>query len=93
MVLGMRAAFPDLALEVHDIFGAEDKVVTRFTMRGTHRGAFLGIAPTDRRVQFDGIAIDVMRGGLRIDGWAQLDRLALLVQLGAVDPPSAGGQD
>ncbi len=93
MVLGMRAAFPDLTLEVHDIFGAEDKVVTRFTMRGTHRGEFLGIASTDRRVEFDGIAIDVMRNGLRVDGWAQLDRLGLLVQLGAVDPPSAVGQD
>jgi predicted ester cyclase len=86
MVFGFRSAFPDLAMEIHDIFGAEDRVVTRWTMRGTHQGEFLGIASTGRRVEFDGIAIDVMRDGQRTDGWAQFDRLGLLVQLGAVDP-------
>lgn len=87
MVLGLRSAFPDLVLEVHDQFGAGDKVVTRFTIRGTHEETFLGIAPTGRQIAFDGIAIDLMRDGKRTDGWAQLDRLSLLTQLGAVDQP------
>ncbi len=87
MVLGFRSAFPDLAMEVRDMFGAGEKVVTRFTIRGTHQGEFLGIAPTGRSVEFDGIAIDVMRDGQRVDGWAQLNRLGLLAQLGVVDPP------
>ncbi len=86
-VLGFRSAFPDLVLEVHDMFGAGEKVVTRFTIRGTHQGEFLGIPATGRTVEFDGIAIDVMRDGVRVDGWAQLDQLGLLTQLGAVDPP------
>ena len=63
-----------------------DKVVTRFTLPGTHHGTFLGVAPTGREVAFDGIAIDLMQDGKRTDGWAQLDRLALLTQLGGVDP-------
>ena len=88
-ILGFRAAFPDLTLQVHDMFGAGEKVVTRFTIRGTHQGEFLGIAPTGRTVEFGGIAIDVMRDGQRVDGWGQLDRLGLLTQLGAVDPPRA----
>jgi predicted ester cyclase len=88
MVLGSRAGFPDLAMEVHDIFGVEDRVVTRFTISGTHRGDFLGVAPTGREVEFGGIAIDVMRDGVRVEGWGQLDRLALLTQLGAVEPPA-----
>jgi predicted ester cyclase len=86
MVLGFRAAFPDLAMEVHDMLGSGEKVVTRFTMRGTHQGEFFRVAPTGRRVELDGIAIDVMRDGRRVAGWAQLDMLGLLVQLGAVDP-------
>jgi predicted ester cyclase len=86
MVLGFRAAFPDFELEPHEMFGLDDKVVTRFTMRGTHKGEFLGVAPTGRRVAFDGIAIGVMRDGQRVGGWAQLDRLGLLTQLGAVEP-------
>ena len=82
IILGFRAAFSDFALEVHDMFGVDDKVVTRFTIRGTHEREFMGIAPTGRHVEFDGIAIDVMRGDKRVEGWAQLDRLGLLTQLG-----------
>jgi predicted ester cyclase len=88
VILGFRSAFSDFALEVHDMFGVDDKVVTRFTMRGTHDGEFMGIAPTGRPVEFDGIAIDVMRDDKRVDGWAQLDQLGLLTQLGVADPPA-----
>ena len=87
MVIGFRAAFADFELEPHEMFGAGDKVVTRFTMRGRHEREFLGVAPTGRRVEFDGIAIDVMRDGQRVGGWAQLDRFGLLVQLGALEQP------
>jgi predicted ester cyclase len=81
MVLGFRAAFADFRLDVHDMFGVDDKVVTRFTMRGMHQGEFMGIEPTGREVAFDGIAIDVLRGDKRVAGWAQIDRLGLLQQL------------
>jgi predicted ester cyclase len=81
-ILAFRAALPDLHLEVHEMFGVDDRVVTRFTIRGTHEGPFMGVAPTGRRVAVDGIAVDVIRGGKRTEGWAQLDRLGLLQQLG-----------
>ena len=80
-VLGFRAAFADFHLDVHDMFGVDDRVVTRFTMRGTHRGEFLGVSPAGRTIAVDGIAIDLMRGDKRVDGWAQIDRLGLLEQL------------
>ena len=90
IVLGFRSAFPDVPMEIRDIFGVEDKVVTRWTMRGTQKAAFLGIAPTGRHVEFDGIAIDIMRDGQPVDGWAQFDRLGVLVQLGVIDPSAFG---
>lgn len=89
MVLGFRAAFPDLAMEVHECFGAGDRVVTRFTMSGTHEGDFMGLESTGEWVEFDGIAIYVMNGDKRVDGWAQLDRLDLSIQLGAIDRPGS----
>ncbi len=85
VIFGFRAAFPDLAMEVHDIFGAGDRVVTRFTIRGTHRAEFMAVEPTGRGVEVDGIAIDVMRDDKRVAGWAQLDMLGLLTQLGAIE--------
>jgi predicted ester cyclase len=85
MILGYRRAFPDLGLDVHDIFGAGDKVVSRWTITGTHRRSFLGIAPTEQRIRIEGIAIDLFDAGVRVDAWAQFDGLRLLRQFGAVD--------
>ena len=70
---------------MRDIFGAGDKVVSRWTITGTHRGPYLGIAPTNNRVSIDGIAIDLFEAGVRVDGWAQFDKLGLLRQLGTID--------
>jgi predicted ester cyclase len=87
LIFGYRAAFPDLRMEIEDSFGAGDRVVTRFTVHGTHEGEFMGLAPTGRTIEVGGIAIDVMRDGKRVDGWAETDQLGLLKQLGIVDPP------
>ena len=78
-----RAAFPDLELTVDDLVTAEDKVVHRFTLRGTHAGPFMGIPPTGRVVTTSGIAIDRLAGGKVIESWVNLDALNLLRQLGA----------
>ncbi len=86
MIFNYRAAFVGFHMEVHDIFGADDKVVTVLTMHGRHEGEFLGVAPTGRSISMSGIAVDVMRDGQRVGGGAQLDQLGLLQQLGAVSP-------
>lgn len=85
MILKYREAFAGFHMEVHDIFGADDKVVTILTMHGTHRGEFLGVAATGRDISISGIAVDIMRDGQRVGGGAQLDELGLLRQLGALD--------
>src|ERR671912_2178490 len=41
-----RQAFPDFHSTIEDQIAEGDKVVTRWTMRGTHQGEFRGIAPT-----------------------------------------------
>ena len=85
MILAFREAFADFNMEVHDIFGVDDKVVTILTIHGTHRGHFRGISPTGRKISMGGIAVDIMRDGQRVGGGAQLDELSLLRQLGAID--------
>jgi predicted ester cyclase len=84
MIFMYREAFGGFHMEVHDIFGAGDKVVTILTMHGTHTGEFLGVAPTGRQISMSGIAVDMMRDGQRVGGGAELDQLGLLQQLGAV---------
>ena len=82
------SAFPDLHAEIEDQIAEGDKVVTRKTFTGTHRGEFMGILPTGRRVQFE--VIDILRvvDGRITDHWNLLDQLGLLRQLGALPAPA-----
>jgi steroid delta-isomerase-like uncharacterized protein len=54
----MRAAFPDIHWVTDESISSGEKVVTRFTWTGTHRGSFLGIPATSRAVTVKGVVID-----------------------------------
>lgn len=86
---GLLAAFPDFRIEIEDQIAEGDRVVTRVTFRGTHLGEYRGIAPTGRRVAYQGIAVDRIAGGRVVEGWHEADNLGLLRQLGVTVGPSA----
>jgi predicted ester cyclase len=77
-------AFPDFAAIIEDLFGEGDRVVARFTLSGTHRGAFAGAQPTNRRITWTSIRIYRFTDGKTVESWAMQDRLGLLTQLGLV---------
>lgn len=81
-------AFPDLHWALDEQIVEGDKVVSRFTWTGTHRGSFLGVAPTGRRVQVWGLVIDVVRGGQFAESRIIMDTLGLMQQLGALPQPA-----
>lgn len=79
-----RTAFPDLELTVEDQIAEGDKVVTRFTARGTHRGDLMGIPPTGRKIVVTGISIDRMENGKSVESWTNYDVMSMMQQLGIV---------
>jgi steroid delta-isomerase-like uncharacterized protein len=83
------AAFPDLHLTVEDQVAEGDRVVTRWTARGTHGGAFMGIASTGKPVSTTGIGIDRVAASQLAETWMQWDSLGLLQQLGALPVPAS----
>ena len=83
-VAALRAGFPDLRLTIEDQIAEGDMVVTRWTARGTHRGAFHGIPATGREVRVAGADIDRIIDGRTVECWAHVDELGLLQQLDAV---------
>lgn len=83
------AAFPDLHLTVEDQVAEGDRVVTRWTARGTHGGEFMGIAPTGKPTTTSGIGIDRVAGSQLAETWMEWDSLRLLQQLGASPAPAA----
>jgi steroid delta-isomerase-like uncharacterized protein len=80
----LRAAFPDLRAEIHDQLAEGDRVATRKTFHGTHRGEFLGIAPTGQPVAFDVIAFVRIENGRIAEHWNVVDVMGLMQQLGAL---------
>ena len=78
-----RAAFPDLCIEIDELVAQGDRVAARWTLRGTHRGAFLGRPPTGRRVAVTAVEFYCLAGGKIAERWALLDTPGLLRQLGA----------
>jgi steroid delta-isomerase-like uncharacterized protein len=79
-----RSAFPDLHFQVDDIFTAGDKVVARVTIHGTHKGEFMGMAPTGKKISVP--AFDILRfaGGKIVEHWGLTDSMTMMQQLGAL---------
>jgi predicted ester cyclase len=78
-----RASFPDVRMEVVDLIAEGDKVVGRFTCSATHRGAWLGHAPTGRRFErVDEVTIYRFRDGRIAHAWSLEDTHSRLGQLG-----------
>ena len=52
-----RSAFPDVEYTTDDLIAEDDRVVERWTGKGTHKGELFGIAPTGKKVTATGIDI------------------------------------
>ncbi len=84
LVQGYRQGFPDLNLSIDDLFVAENKVCTRFTLTGTHLGEYMGMSASEKAVKVTGVVISRLTGGMIIEEWEILDMTGFLQQLGLV---------
>jgi len=82
------AAFPDLKFDVEQMIAANDYVVTRYTLRGTQRGVWCGLPPTDQSVSVPMMTIHRIRGGKIVEDWVLVGTLTLFQQLGLVPETS-----
>jgi steroid delta-isomerase-like uncharacterized protein len=81
-----RTAFPDLQVTYEDQIAEGDKVVSRWTARGTHTGDLMGIPPTGKQMTLTGITIMRIAGGQIQEDWGQFDALGMFQQLGVIPP-------
>ncbi|WP_171037921.1 ester cyclase [Dyadobacter luticola] len=80
----MLTGFPDMHWTVDEQVAEGDTVVTRFSWTGTHDGDFMGIPPTNKKVETWGVVIDVVRDGLFAESRIIMDTMGLLQQLGVM---------
>lgn len=79
----LKDAFPDVAFTLDLVLSEDSRVCAYYTMTGTHKGAFMGIAPTGNAVKVPGIGIYEVKDGMIAESWVVRDSLVLLRQLGA----------
>jgi len=82
----LYTAFPDLKHKIVEQISAGNKVVTRWEATGTHRAAFMGIAPTQSKVTFTGINIYTLTRGKLSQSHVNWDMLSLMQQIGTDAP-------
>ena len=78
-------AIPDINITIDDVIAEGDKVVTRYTIRGTHQGETEEFGPpTGRQMELEGITIHRIEDGRIVEEWERYDNLSVLQQLGLV---------
>ena len=80
----LRKAFPDMRLASEDVLAEGEKIANRYTFYGTHKGEYMGVAPTMKLVISSGIVINRFQDGKCVETWQSTDALGFLSQLGAV---------
>jgi len=84
---GCREGFPDLKLTINDTIAERDEVVVHWTARGTHKGQFLGMQPTQRKCTVEGTTIYRIEGGKIAEAHSYWNVASLMAQLGMTAVP------
>ena len=78
----LRAAFPDLYVDIEDLLAERDEVASRLILSGTHRGVYRGIGATERSIMVPGMELVRIRDGAIVERWGFWREHLLLEQLG-----------
>jgi steroid delta-isomerase-like uncharacterized protein len=78
--------FPDFQFAIDQTISEKDKIAVMWTFTGTHRGEFLGIAPTNKSVSITGITVHQVADGKILDSLALWDAISMFRQLGVELP-------
>ncbi len=84
VVRSYHSAFPDINFAVEQQVAEGDMVVTRWTARGTHRGEFMGISPSGKRIEVSGMSMDRISGDRIVENWNNWEALEMMRQIGAI---------
>ena len=76
-------AFPDIEIIIKDMVAEGDKVAVLVNWQATHRGEYLGIPATGKKIDIDVAMIIRIKAGKWVEFWNVTD-IRLAQQLGAV---------
>jgi steroid delta-isomerase-like uncharacterized protein len=81
--------FPDLEYVFEDLIAEGDLVFGRGVISGTHKGDFMGVPATGKKIRWTGTRLFRLENGQVMEGWINLDMLGMMQQMGAIPAPPA----
>ena len=92
LVTVYRNAFPDLHFTIDEQIAEGDKVVTRWSAQGTHKGELAGIPATGKSSTVTGVTVDRIANGKIAETWGIFDQFGMMQQLGVIPTPEVVGK-
>ena len=86
----LHNAFPDITFSIEELIAVEDRVISRFIVRGTHTGEFQGIPATGNKIEVSAIVIARIENGKIVENKEEYDLLGMMQQLGMELKPKEG---
>jgi C-1 hydroxylase len=87
--MGLKA-FPDWHETIEDIIAEGDKVWVRLAYTGTHKGEFMGLAPTGKKITSKAVDIYRIVNGKLAEYWNVTDNVNIFKQIGAIEITEKG---
>jgi len=84
---GLKAAFPDLKIEMINFCADSEYLYSQFRMTGTNTGPMMGMAPTGKKIDFTGIDMVRIKNGKAVEHWDYSDNTTFMKQMGMMPPP------
>lgn len=81
---GLCSVFPDLHFTVEDVLAEDDKVMCRFSIRGTHAAPWRGLPATGKQVVITGVNVSRIAENKIVEDWFNTDIFGLALQLGMI---------
>jgi steroid delta-isomerase-like uncharacterized protein len=91
LVMVYRNAFPDVHFTIDEQIAEGDKVATRWTAHGTHKGELAGIPATGKSSTVTGMGVDRIVNGKIVESWGIFDQFGMMQQLGVIPTPEPSG--
>jgi predicted ester cyclase len=86
---GGAAAFPDFQIIIDEMFADANKVAVRYSVEATHKGEFMGVRGTGKKVNWNAIVLFEMYNDKIKESWTCEDTLGLMQQIGVKKIPES----
>jgi predicted ester cyclase len=76
------SGYPDVHVTTNFVVADSNTVVSHYTMTGTNTGPMMGMPPTNKKMNVDGVSIVKFKDGKRAEHWLFMEEMKLMQQMG-----------